>query len=98
MTEANDPKDMDKLTQQFVVGDRVRVTATGQTGTIAHVISKNISATGEPAKEPQIFTYDIVLDEDGSMTTLYEGIERLAGGEEIEDVELGEEEDEDLEA
>jgi hypothetical protein len=67
----------DQLHQQFAVGNRVRLTATGWTGTVAHVFHKPMAVFGEPVAEPELYGYDVVLDLDGSVTTLYDGLELL---------------------
>lgn len=82
-----DDNKMDKLTQQFDEGDRVLVTATRQLGTVVRVIPKNMDPTGEPDADTELFVYEIMLDEDGSMTTLYEGIEALTDEDDIVDDE-----------
>lgn len=69
--------DFDQLHQQFAVGDRVRLVATGQKGTVAHVFRKPMAVFGEPVTEPELYGYDVVLDLDGSVTTLYDGLELL---------------------
>ena len=62
------------LARQFQEGDRVRTTATRQRGRVLTVIPKSTESTGRPEVKPMFFGYNILFD-DGSVATLYEGIE-----------------------
>lgn len=77
MAREINPQRMDKLSQQFVEGDRVRLMATRWTGRVLHVVSKDMESTGDPGSGPLLFAYDVVMDADGSMVTLYDGLEPL---------------------
>jgi len=72
-----DRQRLDMIAPQFVIGDRVLLVASRQPGTVLRVLSKDLESTGDPTSGPRMYAYDVMLDLDGSVLTVYECIAPL---------------------